>query len=1825
MRREIQVAIESLGGIAAIKEMDPMAFGRALTLHFQIVFIDVTNKQDYEQIAGVLRKAGINTQEELIQAVDRFGILVTSKESSQELPPWRQWIDVLRKTGTYILINPTFPGYHQRYLTILHECVEYLVADAAGVDMDLWVIFGHNNVFVLEQEIDFAYQFGEGLLEETVRLYRDHVQRCPDHEWVSFGLSGEKYREFLRLAEEFVCSASSPTQLTRGIYEIRPGLFAVSPLFLVSLNICKMAAVRTMSGSKEIILAWIRENVTKIGVLPGALSAPKIRSGNCGEISGLIVEAAEYIVDIDPMLNRGFGMDFQAFLREGRDALLDALAYVFSNRPCIILGICKPGYPVEESVSNSHAIQCVRTFLNHERLHFILEDYSSADLLESIERVQHYMQGDLKLLSFLMRIIPLYIQDSFWEFWSNLYYSQLFGSDELEPKSLRLKVRGLVAPHSRLVSKIFERIEEQRESFELETEEDLKLLAASECARTMGIQYYEPPADLRPREDFVELLYLLHRNGFIYQGRHCLDAIHHGDYNDELAFRFSSGEPDPMAILVMDEGEFDQVLHAAQDVIADRIRLGILSGMGERYQGDEAKLQALLSRLGIYVSGFSRSSSPLKSGRQAVLSVPHGAHGAHFSGRGTEEASSPASVRPLNNQGKPGALLQLAANRLIVIGDLHGEYDSLKRIFRGIRLRGLRDSLHSGEVQIVLLGDFMAALNPQDTHKIYDYPPRSEARRIYLRDNAESILRMHRRLMALQSQYPQSIHTLGGNNELSIDCDPGRGTQRTTKELERLIIEERGGRSYLEELREYCYGLPLFALVEVGGKRYYLSHGVAYEGISGVSDLINFDWGTDERPLPALSGKDRFREKATLGPVAAAVEAQAVIKRLCRNLEVEQIICGHIHLDGVPGPEHYISKLGVDIDKNYMRPDNRVFRTHDSKLVVVNSFGHNPAYLDISSSPINDAEGSSSPAEVFSQGTTQRASSPTAQAIIAESIASIEKTHYTLSETIDFRVLIEAIRAEYRVIHSLVGRRRLTPTIVDYITNPLECRGIDQTLRVYAKQDSGKIFINEEERGAIDRDGHISMLMRYFFFGELYKNAHDRDPKETIGVALAELTPEVFMLSVENKGGLKVETLEKLAEELKARAAKGELWQDTLTDELVTLIPRDHQHHYQLIVNRSPRLQHVEVAQANKVIERFIEDNGIESMMLIEGLSLLGGRGLGLTHIHRAIRAFFGGSLIFDTSNPDRTVVSLTFRANRVCTSSPVESLRDKIARFPAIYQPNEVMAIWPVGRKLVNLLGPLRRLDFQDLLLMNSFPQGDADRIDLQVLELLEQDVLNPNTGYLITAAGQSSLDLLSLSGRSIDDVQCIQRIPGEPGACHHAWRINTNPNFTMVLIKQDEEQRVVVEIPKRYSNDLSDIIFGRQSIHKGTIGIWFIDRNRVDDLKHLPIVTFENSRDFAATFADFLFGTIRHDSPAVLRGEIETARQLAQIAARHGKRFLLRLDLHDFSGLGESVDFTLTREDIIVELEHHGFEAILLEDEDRTRIDPSASEEAGPSIYAAVSGSSSPLSVGSRLVVAVMGQEDRGFWGFIADNWFLTICLVVGSVWLAILIYVLFLMPYAPFSREERAKRKKDREIDRRVPELLPDVLRKILAGEEGGLLPGEGWELSKAVIFTMASFLSDTRQIAKELKIPLTKREEIIAILKYLEQQEERARHLSEIMEEEFGHLRHEEDGVVGDWYEQVAHRVVREGWDLDMDNLPSWLEGYTPEQEECIRENLANFVENERRGSSPVSVNPHPNLLDAVRYANDGTLRPDADYPERILQSLFILIPGFMGRR
>jgi len=279
---------------------------------------------------------------------------------------------------------------------------------------------------------------------------------------------------------------------------------------------------------------------------------------------------------------------------------------------------------------------------------------------------------------------------------------------------------------------------------------------------------------------------------------------------------------------------------------------------------------------------------------------------------------------PENGAQREGQLITVDnPPRVIVIGDLHTDLASLEMILAPAG--EIMDLLKKGEVEVFFTGDFISPLNNRDYQAVYGRKPDRE----YKEEAGERAIRILILLAELKRAYPANVHILAGNAEFTYK----RESKTATQPFRDFIAGICPGKEIPGEIRDFIENMAVFGMVEIGEKKYLLSHAAncrkaeAEEIISLREELIDFPWGED-----------------AYGPTAySAVKDKGFIDRMCEALGVDCLISGHIHIFGAAAKAGELEELEL----REVVSDVALARS-GKNLIVINSFADKPAILEMS-------------------------------------------------------------------------------------------------------------------------------------------------------------------------------------------------------------------------------------------------------------------------------------------------------------------------------------------------------------------------------------------------------------------------------------------------------------------------------------------------------------------------------------------------------------------------------------------------------------------------------------------------------------------------------------------------------------------------------------------------------------------------------------------------------------------------------------------------------------------------------------------------------------
>ncbi len=204
--------------------------------------------------------------------------------------------------------------------------------------------------------------------------------------------------------------------------------------------------------------------------------------------------------------------------------------------------------------------------------------------------------------------------------------------------------------------------------------------------------------------------------------------------------------------------------------------------------------------------------------------------------QGEEINNRERSVRWLDDHGKPGALVEIKnADRLIVIGDLHGAYENLAAILKEVDIeRALRKDKNA---HLVITGD---AIHTHRSELFED--PKAYA------DSFTTLLQ----ILALKRRFPVQVHYLPGNHDyahlphemggLAIWQQKRLTTQNSFFEKEVFGEGKPFSEEALEGFKNYIQASPVVLKIhsEDDRTKILLAHAGAVHNIQSLKDVINF-------------------------------------------------------------------------------------------------------------------------------------------------------------------------------------------------------------------------------------------------------------------------------------------------------------------------------------------------------------------------------------------------------------------------------------------------------------------------------------------------------------------------------------------------------------------------------------------------------------------------------------------------------------------------------------------------------------------------------------------------------------------------------------------------------------------------------------------------------------------------------------------------------------------------------------------------------------------------------------------------------------------------
>ncbi len=266
----------------------------------------------------------------------------------------------------------------------------------------------------------------------------------------------------------------------------------------------------------------------------------------------------------------------------------------------------------------------------------------------------------------------------------------------------------------------------------------------------------------------------------------------------------------------------------------------------------------------------------------------------------------PREMRPHNIRKNPGALLTIEdAERLIVVGDLHGRYDNLELVLAD---KDNWQALKEGTAHLVFLGD---AIHPRSSTRNQDDA------------NADS-LRVMLLIMSLRAEHPGSVHYLLGNHENAHIGGLGVGKGKTDVRMGfRTFVERHISVIVLDAYKDFLRSAPAAAKVAMRNGQLLLVH-------ASPSPLVHSDEGLINLTLNGHQGK-------ALTDVVWRRNFDPEVLRAClRDVGADFAICAHTH-PTAKGEARYGYKCFLD----------HSFGGVAGLLLIVSSQNNTFGYVDI--------------------------------------------------------------------------------------------------------------------------------------------------------------------------------------------------------------------------------------------------------------------------------------------------------------------------------------------------------------------------------------------------------------------------------------------------------------------------------------------------------------------------------------------------------------------------------------------------------------------------------------------------------------------------------------------------------------------------------------------------------------------------------------------------------------------------------------------------------------------------------------------------------------
>ena len=271
-----------------------------------------------------------------------------------------------------------------------------------------------------------------------------------------------------------------------------------------------------------------------------------------------------------------------------------------------------------------------------------------------------------------------------------------------------------------------------------------------------------------------------------------------------------------------------------------------------------------------------------------------------------QQPAYPSEIRPNNIRKNPGALLTIKdAQRLLVVGDLHGRYENLELVLAD---KDNWQALKEGTTHLVFLGD---AIHPRSSTSNQDSA------------NADS-LRVMLLIMSLRAEHPGSVHYLLGNHENAHIGGLGVGKGKTDVRMGfRTFVERHISVIVLDAYRDFLRSAPAAAKFAMQNGQLLLVH-------ASPSPLVHSDEGLINLTLNGHQGK------ALTDIVWRRNFDPEVLRGCLRDVGADFAICAHTH-PTAKGEAKYGYKCFLD----------HAFGGVAGLLLIVNSQNNTFGYVDI--------------------------------------------------------------------------------------------------------------------------------------------------------------------------------------------------------------------------------------------------------------------------------------------------------------------------------------------------------------------------------------------------------------------------------------------------------------------------------------------------------------------------------------------------------------------------------------------------------------------------------------------------------------------------------------------------------------------------------------------------------------------------------------------------------------------------------------------------------------------------------------------------------------